>query len=65
MTCMNIKSKLAKAALAAFSVWVPLAGIILYFICKKREDLKTAKLFAVCSAVGFIINFVPRLLGVM
>lgn len=56
------KSKLATFALGAFSVWVPLVGIILWFQCKKGGDDQAAKLFAICAVVGFIVNFVPRLM---
>lgn len=56
------KGKLATIALSLFSVWVPLVGIILWWRCKKGNDVKSAKLFGVCAIVGFIINFVPRLM---
>ena len=60
---MKPKSKLATIALAAFSVWVPLVGIILWYVCKKGNDQKAAKLFIICAAIGFVINFVPRLMA--
>lgn len=62
---MKTESKLATFALAGFSVWVPLVGIILWYMCNKRKDEKAAKLFAICSLIGFVINFVPRLIGAM
>lgn len=62
---MKTKSKFATVALAAFSVWVPLVGIVLWFMCKKGNDTKSAKLFITCAAIGFVINLIPRLMGVM
>lgn len=59
---MKDKGRWATIALAVFSVWVPLVGIVLWFTCKKRNDEQSAKLFIICAAVGFVINFIPRLM---
>lgn len=55
-------SKIATVALVIFSVWVPLVGIVLWYQCKKRNNLKLANLFIICAVIGFIINLIPRLL---
>lgn len=58
-----MKSRLATIALAIFSGWVPIVGIILWYKCKKGGDLKASNLFAFCACIGFIINFIPRLIN--
>lgn len=60
---MKNRGRLATIALAIFSIWVPLVGIILWYTCKKGNDLKAARLFMICAIIGFIINFIPRLLN--